>query len=163
MVKPVFIPKSQRDTIAERERLEEEERRLEEIVKKRLEERRVETRQIWRFMQKYYHKGAFFQSGADDHAATAGTDDIYRRDFSAPTGEDKMDKSILPKVMQVKHFGRSGRTKWTHLVNEDTTDWNAPWSMNGPLRSKYNAKMAGMNAPIEKPRGSKKLKDWEIK
>ncbi|KAF8644456.1 hypothetical protein HU200_066470 [Digitaria exilis] len=28
MVKPVFIPKSQRDTIAERERLEEEERQL---------------------------------------------------------------------------------------------------------------------------------------
>ncbi|CAD5184912.1 uncharacterized protein LOC104000354 [Musa acuminata AAA Group] len=255
MVKPVFIPKSQRDTIAERERLEEEERRLEELVKKRLDERKVETRQIvveeirkdeeiqknleaeanisdvdtdddmneaeeyeawktreiarikrerddrdarlkekeeiekvrnmteeerrewerknpkplsapkqkWRFMQKYYHKGAFFQSSSDDHAATAGTDDIFRRDFSAPTGEDRMDKTILPKVMQVKHFGRSGRTKWTHLVNEDTTDWNAPWSMNGPLRSKYNAKMAGMNAPIEKPKGSKKLKDWEIK
>lgn len=218
MVKPVFIPKSQRDTIAERERLEEEERRLEELVKKRLDERKVETRQIvveeirkdeeiqknleaeanisdvdtdddmneaeeyeawktreiarikrerddrdarlkekeeiekvrnmteeerrewerknpkplsapkqkWRFMQKYYHKGAFFQSSSDDHAATAGTDDIFRRDFSAPTGEDRMDKTILPKVMQVKHFGRSGRTKWTHLVNEDTTDWNAP-------------------------------------
>ncbi|URE45910.1 hypothetical protein MUK42_23135 [Musa troglodytarum] len=46
MVKPVFIPKSQRDTIAERERLEEEERRLEELVKKRLDERKVETRQI---------------------------------------------------------------------------------------------------------------------
>lgn len=255
MVKPVFIPKSQRDTIVERERIEEEERRLEELVKKRLEERKVETKQIvveeirkdeviqknleaeanisdidtdddmneaeeyeawkireiarikreredrearlkekeeiekvrnmteeerrewerknpkqlpvpkqkWRFMQKYYHKGAFFQSSADDIAATAGTDNIFRRDFSSPTGEDKMDKSILPKVMQVKHFGRSGRTKWTHLVNEDTTDWNAPWSMNGPLRSKYNAKMAGMNAPIEKPKGSKKLKDWEMK
>ena len=77
-------------------------------------------------MQKYYHKGAFFQSDADDHAGTAGSAEIYRRDFSSPTGEDKMDKTILPKVMQVKHFGRSGRTKWTHLVNEDTTDWNNP-------------------------------------
>ncbi|KAH0464363.1 hypothetical protein IEQ34_007149 [Dendrobium chrysotoxum] len=253
MVKPVFIPKSQRDTIAERERLEEEERRLEELAKRRLEERKVETKQIvveeirkdeqiqknleadadvadvdtddelneadeyeswkvreiarikrerddrearlrekeeieklrnmteeerrelerknpkplpqtkqkWKFMQKYFHKGAFFQSDADDHATTAGTDAIYRRDFSSPTGEDKMDKTILPKVMQVKHFGRSGRTKWTHLVQEDTTDWNTPWTANGPLRAKYNAKMAGMNAPIEKPKGSRKLKDWE--
>lgn len=253
MVKPVFVPKSERDTIAERERLEAEERAVEESKKKRLEERKVETKQIvveeirkdeeihknlemeaniadvdtddevneaeeyeawkareiarikrdredreamlkekeeiekvrnmteeerrewerknpkpapppkqkWRFMQKYFHKGAFFQSDANEHAATSGTDGIFTRDFSAPTGEDKMDKTILPKVMQVKHFGRSGRTKWTHLVNEDTTDWNNPWTYNDPLRAKYNAKMAGMNAAIAKPKGSKKLKDWE--
>lgn len=256
MVKPVFIPKSQRDTIAERERLEEEERQVEEMIKKRLEARKIETRQIvveeirkdehiqktlnedasiedidtddelneaeeyeswknremarikrdreeryarlkekeeidrvrnmteeerrewekknpkpslqkskqkWNFMQKYYHKGAFFQEGGDDVSQSAGRDAIYTRDFSAPTGEDKMDKSILPKVMQVKHFGRSGRTKWTHLVNEDTTDWDAPWATNGPLRTKYNAKMAGMNVPIAKPKGSKKMKDWDTK
>jgi microfibrillar-associated protein 1 len=218
MVKPVFVPKSERDTIAERERLEAEERALEDKVRKKLEERKVETKQIlveeikkeemiqknlemeaniadvdtddemneaeeyeawkvreiarikrdredreamvkereeiervrnmteeerrewerknpkpaappkqkWRFMQKYYHKGAFFQDEPDDRAATVGSDGIFKRDFSAPTGEDNMDKTILPKVMQVKHFGRSGRTKWTHLVNEDTTDWNNP-------------------------------------
>lgn len=218
MLKPVFVPKSERDTIAERERLEAEEQALEELAKRKLEERKVETKKIlveevrkdeeiqknlemeaniadvdtddevneaeeyeawkvreiarikrdreareamlkekeeiekvrnmteeerrewerrnpkpapppkqkWRFMQKYYHKGAFFQSDAADTAATVRTDEIYHRDFSAPTGEDKMDKTILPKVMQVKHFGRSGRTKWTHLVNEDTTDWNNP-------------------------------------
>jgi len=28
---------------------------------------------------------------------------------------------------------------------------------------KYNSKMAGMNAPIAKPKGSKKLKDWDAK
>ncbi|CAA0836666.1 microfibrillar-associated protein-related [Striga hermonthica] len=253
MVKPVFVPKSERDTIAERERLKAEEKALEEAVQKRLEERRKETKEIvvekikedieiqknleleanisdvdtdddvneadeyeawkareigrikrdredreamlkekeeidkvrnmteeerrewerknpkpskqskqkWRFMQKYYHKGAFFQTNPDDHAGTAGADGIYTRDFSAPTGEDNMDKTILPKVMQVKHFGRSGRTKWTHLVNEDTTDWNTPWTYNDPLRDKYNKKMAGMNAPIARPKGSKKLKDWE--
>ncbi|KAF8048671.1 hypothetical protein N665_2444s0014 [Sinapis alba] len=112
-------------------------------------------------MQKYYHKGAFFQADPDDEAGSVGTDGIFQRDFSAPTGEDRLDKSILPKVMQVKHFGRSGRTKWTHLVNEDTTDWSNPWTSNDPLREKYNKKMAGMNGPIEKPKGSKKMKDWE--
>ncbi|XP_078429766.1 uncharacterized protein LOC144701854 [Wolffia australiana] len=249
IVKPIFVPKAERDTIAERERLEEEERLLEEAVKRRLEERKAETKQIvveeirkeeqiqknlemeadiadvntddemneaeeyeawkgreiarikmdreireaqikereeiervrnmteeerrewerknpkpmagpkqkWKFMQKYYHKGAFFQSETDDHAGTAGTDQIYGRDFSAPTGEDKMDKTILPKVMQVKHFGRSGRTKWTHLVNEDTTDWNSPWSSAGSLQAKYHSKMGGVNGPVERPKGSKKL------
>ncbi|WJX33577.1 hypothetical protein P8452_21770 [Trifolium repens] len=79
------------------------------------------SKKKWRFMHKYYHKGAFFQSSADDQTVKVGTDNILARDFSAPTGEDKMDKTILPKVMQVKHFGRSGRTKWSHLVKEDTT------------------------------------------
>ncbi|KAH8946027.1 hypothetical protein BDL97_12G071200 [Sphagnum fallax] len=252
MIKPVFVPKAERDTIAEREKLEAEEAAFQEAMKKKLQERKVETKQLvveeirkeeeieknreaegdggeidtddetnvaeeyeawkvrelarikrdredreamvkereeieklrnmteeerrewerknpkplasskkkWKFMQKYYHKGAFFQSESDDRDA-AGGDTIYRRDFSAPTGEDKMDKTILPKVMQVKHFGRSGRTKWTHLVAEDTTKWDNPWTYNDPLRAKYNNKMAGMNRPIAKPAGSKKLKDWE--
>ncbi|KAE8655042.1 putative xyloglucan endotransglucosylase/hydrolase protein 23 [Hibiscus syriacus] len=255
MAKAVFVPKSDRETIAERKRLEAEEQAMEEAEKRKLEHRKIETRQLvveniwknaeiqknmeleanledvdtddeineaedyeawkareiarikrdreereamirerekiekvrnmteeerrewerrnpkpapppkqkWKFMQKYYHKGAFFQTDADDPAATAGAHNIYHRDFSAPTGDDKMDKTILPKVMQVKHFGRSGRTKWTHLVNEDTTDWNNPWTYNDPLRAKYNAKMAAVNAPIAKPKGSKKLKDWETK
>ena len=41
-----FIPKSQRDTIAERQRLDEEEKRFEELAKKRLERRKDETRRI---------------------------------------------------------------------------------------------------------------------
>ncbi|XP_022742384.1 microfibrillar-associated protein 1-like [Durio zibethinus] len=255
MMKAVYVPKSERETIAERKRLEAEERAIKEAEKRKLEHRKIETRQIvvekiredteiqknmeaeanvvdvdtddevneaeeyeawkareiarikrdreereamikereeiekvrnmteeerrewdrknpkpapppkqkWKFMQKYYHKGAFYQTEVDDPAATAGADSIFQRDFSAPTGDDNMDKTILPKVMQVKHFGRSGRTKWTHLVNEDTTDWNNPWTYNDPLRAKYNAKMAAVNAPIVKPKGSKKLKDWELK
>ncbi|XP_022890979.1 microfibrillar-associated protein 1-like [Olea europaea var. sylvestris] len=255
MVKLVFVPKSGRDTIAERERLKVEEMALEEAVKRRMEENRVETRQIvvekfwedqdtqrnmeseanitdmdldddvneaeeyedwkdnreivrikrdrddrearlkekeeiervrnmteeerrewerknpkpsgkskkqWMFLQKYYHKGSFFLSDPDDPVGTAKADYIYTRDFSAPTGNDKMDKTVMPIVMQVKYFGRSGRTKWTHLVNEDTTDWNNPWTYNDSLRAKY-AKMAGMSAPTAKPEGSKKLKDWETR
>lgn len=58
-----------------------------------------------KFMQKYWHKGAYYQTGADDDFQESktreeGVDAVYRRDYSAPTGEDKFDKSILPKVMQ---------------------------------------------------------------
>ncbi|KAL5708698.1 hypothetical protein ACHQM5_019464 [Ranunculus cassubicifolius] len=75
------------------------------------------------FLQRYYHKGAFFQSAPDDcSGTTVGFESIYDRDFSAPTGEDKLDKAKMAKVMQVKNFGSRGRTKWTHLVTEDTTN-----------------------------------------
>lgn len=71
-----------------------------------------------KFMQKYYHKGAFYQ---DDEA-------VKTIDATAPTLEDKMDITILPKSMQVKNFGKSGRTKYTHLADQDTTDKSSGWS-----------------------------------
>jgi len=61
-------------------------------------------------------------------------DDVYKRDFSGATLEDHFDKSVLPKVMQVKNFGRSGRTKYTHLVDQDTTAFDSPWSQETTSR-----------------------------
>ena len=68
-----------------------------------------------KFMQKYYHKGAFY---AGDEAVE---DALRRTDSSAPTLEDHQDKLVLPDIMKVKNFGKSGRTKYTHLVDQDTT------------------------------------------
>ena len=46
----------------------------------------------------------------------------------AATGEDKVDKSQLPKVMQVKGFGRSRQnTRYQGLAKEDTTDRRADY------------------------------------
>lgn len=47
---------------------------------------------------------------------------MFKRDFAGATLEDHFDKTVLPKVMQVKDFGRAGRTKYTHLVDQDTTE-----------------------------------------
>lgn len=74
------------------------------------------------FMQRYYHKGAFYM----DEDSLKDKDDVRHKaiDYArAATGEDKYDKSKLPSVMQVKKFGMAGySTKYKGLINEDTTD-----------------------------------------
>jgi hypothetical protein len=47
------------------------------------------------------------------------------------------------------------------LLISYNADLQYRWTFNDPLRAKYNEKMAAMDAPIAKPKGSKKLKDWE--
>ena len=106
------------------------------------------------FMQKYYHKGAFFQEAADDAFGTAGPDEIYKRDFNAPTAEEKYDKSLLPSAMQVRKgtFGRAGQSKWTHLANEDTSvrkdETDDLWSGKNrdvrAIKDKMTAKQGGL-------------------
>ena len=43
-------------------------------------------------------------------------EELYQRDFTAPTLEDHFDKTKLPEVLCVKNYGRAGRTKYAHLV-----------------------------------------------
>ncbi|CAH3136002.1 unnamed protein product [Porites lobata] len=86
------------------------------------------------FLQKYYHRGAFFLDEEDD---------VYKRDFAKPTLEDHFDKTVIPKVMQVKNFGRSGRTKYTHLVEQDTTQMDSPWTQDNTLAMKFHTVRAG--------------------
>merc|ERR1719383_53426 len=123
------------------------------------EEKRLELRQNpkhitnkttkgkYKFMQKYYHRGAFY---IDEEQS------ILKRDFTAPTLEDNFNKSVLPKVMQVKNFGRSGRTKYTHLVDQDTTDYDAAWTQETAANIKFQHQhAAGLKQTFERP-GRKK-------
>ncbi|KAL6770888.1 hypothetical protein ACKKBF_B33100 [Auxenochlorella protothecoides x Auxenochlorella symbiontica] len=214
LLKPVFVPKADRETIMERELLARQEEARLAAEQARAEIRKVETKEIlahrleveaaeeasakegprgmddvvtdddadddeeayeawrlrelrrigmapkpkkkWGFLQKYWHKGAFFQEEGDaqvEDGPVLGA--LASRDFSAPTGQDKFDRSTLPKVMQVKNFGRRGQTKWTHLADQDTTDWGTPWVQNDSLRNKYNQKMAASEQVFTKPKSTR--------
>ena len=76
--------------------------------------------QKWGFMQKYYHRGAFFQDVKEDGSGMA--EPLYQRDVGAKTGwEDQFDRAALPAVKQKRNFGMAGQVKWTHLMDNDTT------------------------------------------
>ncbi|KAJ3163521.1 Microfibrillar-associated protein 1 [Geranomyces michiganensis] len=98
-----------------------------------------------RFMQKYFHKGAFF---VDDEAVGKV---LQTRDFAEPTLEDKFDKSALPSVMQVKNFGRAGQTKWTHLTDQDTSKMDSPWFQKSEVNKRNINKLGGMKQGFDKP------------
>jgi len=90
-----------------------------------------------RFLQKYYHKGVFFQDEIKELSKT--------HDWTAPTGEDAfMDKTNVPKAMQVKNFGFSSRSKYTHLVDQDTSNLkDNPFNQDRQLLNKLDRKRGG--------------------
>ncbi|SOV81187.1 micro-fibrillar-associated protein, putative [Plasmodium sp. gorilla clade G3] len=77
------------------------------------------------FMQKYYHKGGFYQDLFEE-----GKEEIYLRDYNEPVYEDKVDRQNLPKVLQVRRgkFGKHGQSKYTHLLDNDTSRKDSLWN-----------------------------------
>jgi microfibrillar-associated protein 1 len=71
-----------------------------------------------RYMQKYYHRGAFSAGATGDRA-----EQLLSRDVTEAVGADRIDKTLLPEAMRVRgeDWGKKGRSKWTNLRAEDTT------------------------------------------
>ena len=102
----------------------------------------------YKFLQKYFHRGAFYLDEDDE---------VLKRDFAQPTLEDHFDRTTVPKVMQVKNFGRSGRTKYTHLVDQDTTAFDHPWAGETTQSEKFiKVQAGGMKQVFERPSGKRK-------
>jgi len=134
------------------ERLEVDRRRGltdEELMnEKRKNKEGTKDKKYMKYLQKYYHKGAYFHENIRDLEKN--------HEWTAATGEDKwIDRTMLPKVMQVKNFGRAGRTKYTHLKNEDTTKTDDPWA-SAAFNPQYLMKMGGFGGGFDRP--SKKRK-----
>ncbi|MEJ1278655.1 microfibrillar-associated protein 1B [Cricetulus griseus] len=114
----------------DREALEKEKAEIERMRNLTEEERRAELRANgkvitnkavkgkYKFLQKYYHRGAFFM---------------------------------------VKNFGRSGRTKYTHLVDQDTTSFDSAWGQESAQNTKFfKQKAAGVRDVFERPSAKKR-------
>lgn len=77
------------------------------------------------FMQKYFHKGAFFNEDneeMDEEVREALNRDTAGRKFVDDTG----DKAILPEYMRIRDMtklGKKGGTKYKDLKSEDTGKW----------------------------------------
>eukprot|EP00177_Eucheuma_denticulatum_P002572 GFKZ01004621.1.p1 GENE.GFKZ01004621.1~~GFKZ01004621.1.p1 ORF type:complete len:400 (+),score=118.74 GFKZ01004621.1:128-1327(+) len=71
------------------------------------------------FLQKFYKMGPFF---LETDESGRYKEEIYNRDYNRGTSEDGVNREALPAPMQVRRgeFGKAGRSKYTHLANEDT-------------------------------------------
>jgi microfibrillar-associated protein 1 len=63
-------------------------------------------------------------------------------------GEDLWDKSQLPGTLQKRRgvFGKKGQSKYTHLTNEDTTDFNPEYKVDEVIQQKHYMLQAGLKA-----------------
>ncbi|KAF5392566.1 hypothetical protein D9757_002115 [Collybiopsis confluens] len=119
----MIIRDQEREEI-ERRRAMPEEQRLKEDLERAQKLRDEKPKGQQKFLQKYWHKGAFHQ----DEEILKG------RDFTEAT-ESTVDVSLLPKVMQVKNFGKRSRTKYTHLLDQDTTVPTGGFGGTAPVKA----------------------------
>ena len=126
----IEIAEKEREEIERRRNLTKEEREAED--KEFLEEQKEvqEGRGKMSYMQKYFHKGAFFQ---DDQTAEA----LANRDIMGSRYADGVtNRELLPQYMQIRDMtklGRKGRTKYKDLKSEDTGRWGIDTG-RGPRR-----------------------------
>lgn len=81
------------------------------------------------YMQKYFHKGAFFS----EELAELGVD---RRNLMNARFEDQTNREVLPEFMQIRDMtklGKKGRTRYKDMRSEDTGKWG-DLGYQGPRR-----------------------------
>lgn len=127
----IEVAEKEREEIERRRNLSQGDREAEDrdFLEKQKEER--EGKGKMGYMQKYFHKGAFFQ----DDAKEQGLD---RRDIMGSRyADDVTNRELLPQYMQIRdmtRLGRKGRTKYKDLKTEDTGRWGDADMGRGPRK-----------------------------
>jgi microfibrillar-associated protein 1 len=108
------------EEIERRKNLTEEERKAEDDAYLAKQKEEKDSKGKMSYMQKYYHKGAFFQ----DDLKAEGLD---RRDIMGSRfADDVQNRELLPQALQMRDMtklGKKGATKYKDLKTEDTGSW----------------------------------------
>ncbi|OTA87642.1 hypothetical protein M434DRAFT_375357 [Hypoxylon sp. CO27-5] len=110
----------EREEVERRRNLTEEERKAEDeaFLAKQKEEKDGKGKMS--YMQKYFHKGAFYRDEAE--AEGLANRDIMGSRFT----DDVKNRDLLPKALQMRDMtklGKKGATKYKDLKSEDTGRW----------------------------------------
>ncbi|RAO69713.1 uncharacterized protein BHQ10_005725 [Talaromyces amestolkiae] len=114
---------------------EEREREDQEFIQKQKEEKEAGRGQTG-FMQRYFHKGAFFR----DDLEREGLD---KRNIMGARFADETNREVLPEYMQIRDMtklGKKGRTRYKDLRSEDTGRWGEGFD-NRPRRTRDDDKL----------------------
>ena len=93
-----------------------------------------------KYLQKYYHKGAFFQDEAINNS-----EHIYNRDFNLPTWEDSIERNGLPRILEKRrgNLFKKSQSKYTHLTAEDTTNFDPTFRIPENINNNILKKIGG--------------------
>ena len=114
----------EREEIDRRRALTDEERKAEDEAYIAAQKDDQEGKGKMAYMQKYFHKGAFFQGDEEQDEEVKAA---LNRDLAGARFEDETaSKEVLPEYMRIRDMtklGKKGRTKYQDLKSEDTGRW----------------------------------------
>jgi microfibrillar-associated protein 1 len=116
----------EREEIERRRALTAEEREAEDKAYIEAQKDEQEGKGKMAYMQKYFHKGAFFQGDEEQDEEVKAA---LNRDLAGARFEDETSsKEVLPEYMRIRDMsklGKKGRTKYSDLKSEDTGRWGS--------------------------------------
>ncbi|KAK4631029.1 Microfibrillar-associated protein 1 [Fulvia fulva] len=120
----LIAQEKEREEIERRRNMTAEEREAEDRGYLAAQAEEKEGKGKMQYMQKYFHKGAFFNNDEEQDEEVKAA---LNRDLAGYRLQDEAaDKGVLPEYMRIRDstkLGKSGRSKYKDLKSEDTGTW----------------------------------------